>query len=75
ISLNLIIIIFCLILYLSYYYFVSERMCKKCSEGWTLFQSKCYYFSSRTLSWSSSRAWCQTHRAELVIINSEEEQV
>ncbi|XP_033841126.2 asialoglycoprotein receptor 1-like [Periophthalmus magnuspinnatus] len=51
-----------------------ERMCKKCAEGWTLFQSKCYYFSSRTLSWSSSRAWCQTHRADLVIINSEEEQ-
>uniref|UniRef100_A0A3B3Z9J7 C-type lectin domain-containing protein n=1 Tax=Periophthalmus magnuspinnatus TaxID=409849 RepID=A0A3B3Z9J7_9GOBI len=52
-----------------------KRMCKKCAEGWTLFQSKCYYFSSRTLSWSSSRAWCQTHRADLVIINSEEEQV
>ncbi|XP_072312983.1 uncharacterized protein [Eucyclogobius newberryi] len=51
-----------------------ERVCKKCADGWSLFQSKCYYFSSRSLSWSSSRVWCQTHSADLIIINTEEEQ-
>ncbi|XP_030019105.1 asialoglycoprotein receptor 1-like [Sphaeramia orbicularis] len=51
-----------------------ERMCKKCHKDWRQFQTKCYYFSSRMLTWSSSRAWCQTKGGDLLIINSKEEQ-
>ncbi|XP_026206459.1 C-type lectin domain family 4 member M-like [Anabas testudineus] len=51
-----------------------ERLCKKCDNSWKQFQMRCYYFSSRKLSWSSSRAWCQTQGGDLLIVNSEEEQ-
>ncbi|XP_049419305.1 CD209 antigen-like [Epinephelus fuscoguttatus] len=51
-----------------------ERMCRTCHDGWTLFERKCYYFSSRMLTWSSSRAWCQTQGGDLLVINSEPEQ-
>ncbi|KAI3365718.1 hypothetical protein L3Q82_010159 [Scortum barcoo] len=51
-----------------------ERLCTKCPDGWRLFENKCYYFSSRTLTWSSSRAWCQTQGGDLLIINTEPEQ-
>ncbi|XP_039991833.1 C-type lectin domain family 10 member A-like [Xiphias gladius] len=51
-----------------------ERMCKKCHDSWRLFETKCYYFSSRMLSWSSSRAWCRTQGGHLLIVNSEQEQ-
>ncbi|XP_078146874.1 uncharacterized protein LOC144542971 [Centroberyx gerrardi] len=52
----------------------NERICKKCHDSWKLFQTKCYYFSSRTLAWRSSRAWCQTQGGDLLIINSQQEQ-
>ncbi|XP_070783695.1 CD209 antigen-like protein B [Enoplosus armatus] len=51
-----------------------ERICKKCPDSWRLFDTKCYYFSSRMLAWSSSRAWCRTQGGDLLIINSEPEQ-
>ncbi|KAK5906383.1 hypothetical protein CgunFtcFv8_002255 [Champsocephalus gunnari] len=51
-----------------------ERICKKCQESWRLFETKCYYISSRRLTWSSSRDWCQTQVGDLLIINSEPEQ-
>ncbi|KAM3591790.1 uncharacterized protein V6R79_007445 [Siganus canaliculatus] len=51
-----------------------ERFCRKCPDGWRLFENQCYYFSSRTLSWSSSRAWCRTQGGDLLIVNSEPEQ-
>ncbi|GAA6229182.1 CD209 antigen-like protein A [Lates japonicus] len=51
-----------------------ERICKKCHDSWRLFEAKCYYFSSRMLTWSSSRAWCRTQGGDLLIINSEQEQ-
>ncbi|XP_044035495.1 C-type lectin domain family 4 member M-like [Siniperca chuatsi] len=41
-----------------------ERTCKKCPKSWRLFETKCYYFSSRMLTWTSSRAWCQTQGGE-----------
>ncbi|KAK5881676.1 hypothetical protein CesoFtcFv8_022448 [Champsocephalus esox] len=51
-----------------------ERICKNCQESWRLFETKCYYISSRRLTWSSSRDWCQTQVGDLLIINSEPEQ-
>ncbi|XP_028286128.1 C-type lectin domain family 4 member M-like [Parambassis ranga] len=52
-----------------------ERICRQCPYSWKLFQAKCYYFSSRTLTWSSSRAWCQTQGGDLLIVNSKLEQI
>ncbi|XP_051273904.1 C-type lectin domain family 4 member M-like [Dicentrarchus labrax] len=51
-----------------------ERICRKCQDTWRLFENKCYYFSSRTLTWIYSRAWCQTQGGDLLIIESEPEQ-
>ncbi|XP_041817961.1 CD209 antigen-like protein B [Chelmon rostratus] len=51
-----------------------ERVCKKCQNSWRLFENKCYYFSTRMLTWSSSRAWCQTQGGDLLIVDSEAEQ-
>lgn len=55
--------------------FSIERICKKCPESWRLFENKCYYFSSRMLTWSSGRAWCRTQGGDLLIVDSEPEQV
>lgn len=55
--------------------FPTERLCRRCQEGWRLFDTRCYYFSSDTLAWGSSRAWCQSHGADLLVVSSEEEQV
>uniref|UniRef100_A0A8D3AGA2 C-type lectin domain-containing protein n=1 Tax=Scophthalmus maximus TaxID=52904 RepID=A0A8D3AGA2_SCOMX len=51
-----------------------KRICKKCHNSWKQFESKCYYFSARTLTWSSSRAWCRTQGGDLLIVDSEQEQ-
>ncbi|XP_076616950.1 uncharacterized protein LOC143339540 [Chaetodon auriga] len=51
-----------------------ERVCKKCPNSWRLFENKCYYFSTRVLTWSSSRAWCQTQGGDLLVVDSEPEQ-
>ncbi|XP_053727904.1 CD209 antigen-like protein B isoform X1 [Synchiropus splendidus] len=53
----------------------NERLCKKCDDGWEFFQNHCYYFSSRTLPWNASRLWCQSQRGDLVIVNSQQEQM
>ncbi|XP_056152680.1 CD209 antigen-like [Lampris incognitus] len=52
----------------------NERICKRCHGSWKLFQNRCYYFSSRTLTWKASRAWCQTQGGDLLIINTKQEQ-
>ncbi|XP_047465330.1 CD209 antigen-like [Mugil cephalus] len=51
-----------------------ERVCKKCQNSWRPFQSKCYYFSSRLLTWSSSRSWCRARGGDLLVVSSEPEQ-
>ncbi|XP_029312362.1 CD209 antigen-like protein A [Cottoperca gobio] len=53
---------------------IKERICKKCHDSWRQFETRCYFFSSRTLTWSSSRAWCQAQGGDLLIINSGPEQ-
>ncbi|XP_058849515.1 C-type lectin domain family 4 member E-like isoform X2 [Acipenser ruthenus] len=49
-----------------------ERVC--CPEKWVQSNGKCYYFSTDTMNWHSSRASCVSMGADLVIIESEAEQ-
>ncbi|XP_034715636.1 CD209 antigen-like protein E isoform X2 [Etheostoma cragini] len=43
-------------------------------QGWVYFRLSFYYISSEKKSWQDSRADCQQRSADLVIINSKEEQ-
>ncbi|XP_061073715.1 CD209 antigen-like protein D [Conger conger] len=52
----------------------TERLCKPCPEGWEQFSSKCYYFSTEGKSWMNSHRDCLRRGADLVIIESDEEQ-
>ncbi|XP_035263213.1 C-type lectin domain family 6 member A-like [Anguilla anguilla] len=45
-----------------------------CPQGWAQFSSKCYYFSNEAKTWTDSYSDCVKRGADLVIIESEEEQ-
>lgn len=52
--------------------------CQPCRKNWILFQEKCYLIDLRDspwLSWNESRKHCQNSNADLVVIDSLEEQV
>uniref|UniRef100_A0A8C7SG77 C-type lectin domain-containing protein n=1 Tax=Oncorhynchus mykiss TaxID=8022 RepID=A0A8C7SG77_ONCMY len=51
--------------------FVMEQHCQ---EGWRYFDSSLYFLSTETKTWEKSRQDCQGRGADLVIINSREEQ-
>uniref|UniRef100_A0A7N8YN04 C-type lectin domain-containing protein n=1 Tax=Mastacembelus armatus TaxID=205130 RepID=A0A7N8YN04_9TELE len=48
---------------------------KWCPEGWTRFGCSCYFKSTEKKRWYESRSDCQDKGADLVSINSKEEQV
>ncbi|XP_074484216.1 C-type lectin domain family 4 member M-like isoform X2 [Sebastes fasciatus] len=49
---------------------------ERCPQGWLMFGSSCYNISSERnrLSWDDSRRVCRQRGADLVIINSRQEQ-
>ncbi|XP_048090007.1 C-type lectin domain family 4 member M-like [Alosa alosa] len=51
-----------------------ERRCRSCEDGWRLFRSSCYFLSRDSNSWAHGRTQCQSHGADLLVINSQEEQ-
>uniref|UniRef100_A0A669DM47 C-type lectin domain-containing protein n=1 Tax=Oreochromis niloticus TaxID=8128 RepID=A0A669DM47_ORENI len=46
-----------------------------CPEGWKRFGCSCYYKSTERKKWDESRTECLNREADLVVINSKEEQV
>ncbi|CAK6958932.1 C-type lectin domain family 4 member M-like [Scomber scombrus] len=56
-----------------------QKVCKPCLDGWVLFQSNCYLFTSSDRSydwkdWWGSGDFCRERNAHLVVIGSQEEQ-
>ncbi|KAF5894018.1 antigen like protein, partial [Clarias magur] len=51
-----------------------ELQRKLSSLGWSFFKSSIYYISKEEKNWNESRQDCQGKGADLVIINSREEQ-
>ncbi|XP_037620620.1 CD209 antigen-like protein C [Sebastes umbrosus] len=47
---------------------------QQCPAGWTLINCRCYFVSTEVKTWKDSREYCQSKDADLVVINSEEEQ-
>ncbi|XP_029360762.1 C-type lectin domain family 4 member G-like [Echeneis naucrates] len=56
-----------------------QKVCRPCLDSWVPFQSKCYLFansdySSNWMTWLQSRDKCREKTADLVVIESQEEQ-
>ncbi|KAK5598429.1 hypothetical protein CRENBAI_011354 [Crenichthys baileyi] len=57
--------------------FCPQRKCKPCLDGWIMLNESCYLFyyeSSPWKTWEQSRQYCRTKGADLVVIDSLEEQ-
>ncbi|XP_030597655.1 CD209 antigen-like protein C [Archocentrus centrarchus] len=51
-----------------------KKMEEKCPDRWTRFRGSCYFKINEIKTWSESRRDCLKRGADLVIINSKEEQ-
>ncbi|XP_062411025.1 C-type lectin domain family 4 member M-like isoform X1 [Sardina pilchardus] len=47
---------------------------RSCPEGWLTYGSSCYYISNSHRNWTASRDQCLERGADLIVINSQEEQ-
>lgn len=52
-----------------------DSLCRPCPWEWTFFHRRCYYFSKSQRNWNDSVAACQEVDAQLVTVESDEEQV
>ena len=48
---------------------------QQCPQNWKEFNSRCYFLSTEEKTWEDSRRDCQSRGADLVVIDSEQEQV
>uniref|UniRef100_A0A1A8J317 C-type lectin domain-containing protein n=1 Tax=Nothobranchius kuhntae TaxID=321403 RepID=A0A1A8J317_NOTKU len=53
---------------------ISDHFCLKLDRNWEKHGDKCYYFSNLYLPWNESRSFCEDLGADLVKIDSREEQ-
>ncbi|KFO22973.1 CD209 antigen-like protein E isoform X1 [Fukomys damarensis] len=53
---------------------IINRLCRPCSWDWTFFHGNCYFFSKSQRNWHDSLTACQEAGAQLVIVESAEEQ-
>ncbi|XP_070971200.1 C-type lectin domain family 4 member M-like isoform X1 [Oncorhynchus clarkii lewisi] len=53
---------------------ICRKIRKTCPDGWRLWGSSCYFLSTEMKTWEESRLDCLNRGANLVIINSKEEQ-
>uniref|UniRef100_A0A671UEX3 C-type lectin domain-containing protein n=2 Tax=Sparus aurata TaxID=8175 RepID=A0A671UEX3_SPAAU len=53
---------------------ITADTCHKCQEGWEQNGTQCYYFSTDKLTWEQAREKCRRNGADLVKIESEDEQ-
>nr|XP_023676859.1 CD209 antigen-like protein C [Paramormyrops kingsleyae] len=51
-----------------------QKPCRPCPQGWEPFNSSCYFISMEQKSWKDSRIECLKLGADLVIMESKEEQ-
>ncbi|XP_070767884.1 C-type lectin domain family 7 member A-like [Enoplosus armatus] len=54
-----------------------EKKCQPCQKDWILFQEKCYLFYNELApwkTWGNSQKYCQQRTADLVVIDSLQEQ-
>ncbi|XP_069039097.1 C-type lectin domain family 4 member M-like [Lepisosteus oculatus] len=51
-----------------------ERACQSCPQGFVFYNTRCYFFSSEIKNWNDSRTACRSQGADLVIIESRQEQ-
>uniref|UniRef100_A0A3Q0SUB2 C-type lectin domain-containing protein n=1 Tax=Amphilophus citrinellus TaxID=61819 RepID=A0A3Q0SUB2_AMPCI len=52
----------------------STHLKKTCPAGWSMFSCSCYLLSERSDSWDAARKDCRDREADLVVIDSFEEQ-
>ncbi|XP_054601353.1 C-type lectin domain family 4 member E isoform X2 [Nothobranchius furzeri] len=53
---------------------ISDHVCLKSDRNWEKHGDKCYYFNDLYLRWKGSRSFCEDLGADLVKIDSREEQ-
>uniref|UniRef100_A0A3B3HFB0 C-type lectin domain-containing protein n=1 Tax=Oryzias latipes TaxID=8090 RepID=A0A3B3HFB0_ORYLA len=51
----------------------SQKWKTGCPEKWIRFGSSCYFFSEGSKSWDKAREFCRARGADLVVINTKEE--
>ncbi|XP_074526267.1 C-type lectin domain family 4 member E-like [Halichoeres trimaculatus] len=44
-----------------------------CREGWSLYKTSCYLFSTAALTWAHAEEQCRAHGAHLLVLNDVEE--